>query len=554
MTLFSIECTTCRARLKVTSSDAIGQILACPRCQGMVQVAPPSEWIAPPLTDSQALTPVVDAPPVLKAPAQPPAPSSSDASTPWWPFAAAGATIVAAVSVGALLGYRGGDDAATPDRLPVATVSDEAPGEPIIARIPEVAPPTPAPAGPSAVETLADDEPVAAAPANEVAAQPLSPEVAPAAPATPDVVPMPLSAAEDWRRLMQMPISAISYQDVPLDRFFAIVTEMAGVECSIDREGWADDGVSPQTKIRVSAEQTTLDEVVARVVEEHRLAILVRDGQLFVTTASRGHGCATTFEVGALASATPDGATALVGLLRKFAAPESWDVAGGLGTLSAQDAKLHVVNHQQAIAECDDFLRRLEAARKLASDPASARAGALRTAWSRVTPSLDAPVSLSANARAASEIIAQLAQQAGADLRIDRLTLEAAGLSPEAPATLAVAGQPLSAALSQFVVDMRWGAWPGREGQLLLGSPQAAARRQLLEFYPVGDALSGGNAKGFMERLVAEVAPATWPSRGGRAAAYFDEPSRTLIVRQSPEVQRQLEAWLAKELAAKAKP
>ncbi len=42
--LFSITCTTCQARLRVRNLEAIGQILACPRCQSMVQVLPPPGW------------------------------------------------------------------------------------------------------------------------------------------------------------------------------------------------------------------------------------------------------------------------------------------------------------------------------------------------------------------------------------------------------------------------------------------------------------------------------------------------------------------------------
>ncbi|HUY93367.1 MAG TPA: DUF1559 domain-containing protein [Pirellulales bacterium] len=44
MSLFSIHCTTCRARLKVRDAAAIGQILACPKCGSMVQVLPPEGW------------------------------------------------------------------------------------------------------------------------------------------------------------------------------------------------------------------------------------------------------------------------------------------------------------------------------------------------------------------------------------------------------------------------------------------------------------------------------------------------------------------------------
>ena len=41
MDLFAITCTTCKSRLKVRDPAAIGQILACPKCGGMVMVKPP---------------------------------------------------------------------------------------------------------------------------------------------------------------------------------------------------------------------------------------------------------------------------------------------------------------------------------------------------------------------------------------------------------------------------------------------------------------------------------------------------------------------------------
>src|SRR5262249_5247527 len=42
--LFTIQCTTCRARLKVKDESVIGDILACPKCGSMVQVVPPVDW------------------------------------------------------------------------------------------------------------------------------------------------------------------------------------------------------------------------------------------------------------------------------------------------------------------------------------------------------------------------------------------------------------------------------------------------------------------------------------------------------------------------------
>jgi DNA-directed RNA polymerase subunit RPC12/RpoP len=44
---FSITCTTCKSRLKVRDESAIGQILACPKCGGLVMVKRPAEGEAP---------------------------------------------------------------------------------------------------------------------------------------------------------------------------------------------------------------------------------------------------------------------------------------------------------------------------------------------------------------------------------------------------------------------------------------------------------------------------------------------------------------------------
>ena len=52
--LFTIQCTTCRARLVVHDEAVIGDILACPKCSSMVHVVPPVGWnsgmvdVAPP--------------------------------------------------------------------------------------------------------------------------------------------------------------------------------------------------------------------------------------------------------------------------------------------------------------------------------------------------------------------------------------------------------------------------------------------------------------------------------------------------------------------------
>jgi hypothetical protein len=42
--LFTVVCTTCETGLSVRDASAIGRILACPKCGGMVQITPPEGW------------------------------------------------------------------------------------------------------------------------------------------------------------------------------------------------------------------------------------------------------------------------------------------------------------------------------------------------------------------------------------------------------------------------------------------------------------------------------------------------------------------------------
>lgn len=69
MELFSVICTTCQSKLKVRDRAIIGQILACPKCQGMVLVAPPEGWVDP-------------GAPVAPVPVATPAPTTTARPTP----------------------------------------------------------------------------------------------------------------------------------------------------------------------------------------------------------------------------------------------------------------------------------------------------------------------------------------------------------------------------------------------------------------------------------------------------------------------------------------
>lgn len=67
MELFSVACITCRAKIKVQSTAAIGQVLACPRCGAMVEIAPPLGWKPPPAETQAGPTKPREVPPAPRS-------------------------------------------------------------------------------------------------------------------------------------------------------------------------------------------------------------------------------------------------------------------------------------------------------------------------------------------------------------------------------------------------------------------------------------------------------------------------------------------------------
>ena len=66
--LFSVSCTTCRARIAVRSRSAIGQILECPKCSSMVMISPPDGWVEEVASPPQPAAPLAKAQAVVVTP------------------------------------------------------------------------------------------------------------------------------------------------------------------------------------------------------------------------------------------------------------------------------------------------------------------------------------------------------------------------------------------------------------------------------------------------------------------------------------------------------
>lgn len=140
--LFSVSCTTCRAKISVRKKEAIGQILECPKCGSMVMISPPEGWVEEEAASATSAIPLAPASKSIAAPpssksvntashAPPPvtAPTQKTAvAAP--PVQAAVAIVAGAQAVDPLRGHRGARSNAASAAPPAAAAAASPPAPP----------------------------------------------------------------------------------------------------------------------------------------------------------------------------------------------------------------------------------------------------------------------------------------------------------------------------------------------------------------------------------------------------------------------------------------
>jgi hypothetical protein len=339
---FFIRCETCRARLRVRDERFLGQVQSCPKCGSMVQIIAPVGWLA--AGDATAVP--QESVPVAAAEATA-AGSFAAGSLLRNPIALWSAGGAAVLIVGGLVGMMalgGEDEVAVAPSMPPAmeVVSTVAPTEsigPVADKVIEeeiVVEDSPVEnsaatenaAMPDAflpLEPVAQSKsdasepptlPIAAEPksgaetrtltlevvepkpsANSVSASPAeSPAEYPGVPDVEERVPVaadpPVLAERPNRRTnvndqLSMSIDTIELPAMPIETFVKMIAEMSAVPIRLDPKVLGDVGLSTRTKVVVQGGDITLGDLLARVLKEHQLTCVERDGELVVVRAKQ---------------------------------------------------------------------------------------------------------------------------------------------------------------------------------------------------------------------------------------------------------------------------
>jgi hypothetical protein len=354
-------------------------------------------------------------------------------------------------------------------------------------------------------------------------------------------------AAVDAAKRMADPLRGIEFSDVPLARVFDVLATMSTVPITLDPDALRQVGATPHDRISLKLDTATVEQVLQAVAAQRGLAVTIDNGQVVVATPAEFRETLKTvrYTVSDLTGEEKNAVAEFAKLVQSLVAAESWKDVGGRGTITVAPGAVVVVQtgdvHRQVLVFCE---RLRNARHKPLRSHEAAELFSLTTRTAQARKMLDKPVTVNFHEPTTlAKILAFLAESTGSDILIDRAALALAETCDRVETSLSVQRKPLEAVLGDLLPPLGLAYRVVGPSAIQVTTKEAAEERLELEFYAAGPQ---AEAAKLIERIKAEVAPATWSDAGGAGEISFDAPSQSLIVLQSQPVQAAIERFLAR--------
>lgn len=338
----------------------------------------------------------------------------------------------------------------------------------------------------------------------------------------------------------------IQFDNTPLNDFLRFVANFSTIPITLDPDAllWLD--ATPQTPVSAHRKVATVQLLVQTVVESVGLTTQVVDDQLLVTLPEEGmHG--KTYEVSDLAESDAE-LQVLAGLVADLVARDSWQSAGGLGSIVVSDEGLTIhqttARHRQVLR----FLEKLRIARGLSPvssfpvanfDLASPFARAGRHLEKKIAINFFQPTQL-------DQVTDRLAKIAECQILIDWQSLHQAGWNSDTMVTLTVSDTPLGKVLGDLLEPMGLGYRSVDAGLIQITSVERLRNKIEFEVYPISDLLARrASAAEIIATLREAIGAERFSDRGGPGQLAFDQHSGALLAAFPQENQIVLEQSLA---------
>jgi hypothetical protein len=301
----------------------------------------------------------------------------------------------------------------------------------------------------------------------------------------------------------------------------------------LDNAALANIGLSPAEPISDRLDNAPLYLLLNRL-RSLGLAWYYEDKILHITSAEVAEERATTlpYNVGDLIDAgyDPEG---LIDVITTTIAPDCWeDVGGPAGGISTIGDVLFLRQTDSLQREVQGLLAALRGhgRQTFVSDPPQHLALREKLNQNLAVEFLDTPLEAA---------IAQLADAAKADIRLDRPALRANRIREREPVTLKLTDRKLETVIQALVLDLKL-TWILRDGVLWITTAEEAEAFLKTAVYDVRDLCRDeGEMDALIDALTSQTEPDSWEDVGGPGAIDSGKPG-TLVILQQERIHRKV--------------
>ena len=293
-----------------------------------------------------------------------------------------------------------------------------------------------------------------------------------------------------------------------------------------------------EAKLTVLVDQRSLDEagilpneLVSERLQDEPLYLMLdrlrslsiawryQDSKLHLESVDAEKTYTAQYNVGNLFDAGHDPDT-LLDTITSTVAPDSWDEVGGPGSIMLLGDVLFVRQSNRGHRHVKGLLAALKqhGRRTLVDDPES---------HAKIRATLGKSITVSFRNMPLMNVVKELAETTGIDIRLDLAALNDALIRPRVSVNLSLDEQPLTVALDVLASQYEL-AWTLRDGAIWVTTGDAEA--MVVAVYDVRDLCrDSGESMGLSDAITSQASPDSWEEVGGAGVISFPVPGSMVM-------------------------
>lgn len=293
-------------------------------------------------------------------------------------------------------------------------------------------------------------------------------------------------ATRDAEQQLSLLIPALEFEDLPLVDAIELISQLSGQPVSVAPHDLLMAGITAEESVSFAARNASLDSALGEVLKPLRLEHSTDGPQIVVRRREADKLREIKYPVDDLV-AGGQSEEELAGWIEQLVAPQTWQSAGGAGTLVTSPGSLQITQPQHVQYQILILLERLRLARELspqsrypveqlAGRPAQAALADQLTSVATFTFTQPTPL---------REVLSHWRTELGVPLLVDWPALADAGIWPGTTITCSIHDESWETALDKTLAAVGLGWRVATGGAIEITSAESAKEDLQLELYPL---------------------------------------------------------------------